>query len=53
MAGKKVEKPKKASETSKVIPTDYKILQELKTMNDTLREMKEILDNIWRERRPS
>jgi len=35
-----------------VVPTDYKILQELKTMNDTLREIKDILDNTWRERRP-
>ncbi len=34
------------------IPTDYKILLELKTMNDTLKEIKTILDNTWRERRP-
>jgi len=35
-----------------VVPTDYKILQELKNMNDTLREIREILDNTWRERKP-
>ncbi|MDD5703881.1 MAG: hypothetical protein PHU23_17745 [Dehalococcoidales bacterium] len=42
-------KPRKPPE---VIPTDYKILQELKTMNDILREIREILDNTWRGRKP-
>jgi len=45
--GKDIEK-----KPTPVIPTDYKILQELKTMNDILREIKDILDNTWRERRP-
>ncbi len=36
-----------------VIPTDEKILQELKLMNDTLNGIKNILDNMWRERRPT
>jgi len=45
--------PKKSPKTPvPIVPTDYKILQELKTMNDTLREMKDILDNTWRDRRP-
>ena len=35
-----------------VVTDEYKILQEMKTMNDTLREIKVILDNTWRERRP-
>ena len=34
------------------IPTDEKILQELKLVNDTLNGIKNILDNMWRERRP-
>jgi len=37
---------------STVIPTDEKILQVLTDMNDTLIEIKDILDNTWRERRP-
>jgi len=47
---KAVQKPMK--QPVSVVPTDYKILQELKNMNDTLREMRDILDNTWRERRP-
>jgi len=52
MAGKKVAKPKKTIGTPKEIPTDYKMLQELKSMNDTLKEIRDILDNTWRERSP-
>lgn len=32
--------------------TDTKILKEIKSTNKLLKEMKEILDGIWRERRP-
>ena len=34
------------------VPTEAKILQQLELMNDTLNGIKNILDNIWRERRP-
>ena len=34
------------------VTTENKILKELKHMNDTLIEIKDIMDNIWRERRP-
>jgi len=51
--------PKKTTENKpakkparRVVPTDKKILQELKTMNSTLKELRDITDNIWRERRP-
>ncbi len=44
---------KKLAKTPAPVVTDeYKILQELKNMNDNLKEIKEILDNMWRERRP-
>ena len=48
---KKPEK-KSAKKPDPVVPTDYKILQELKNANDTLNGIKEILDNMWRERQP-
>ena len=35
------------------VPTDYKMLQELKSISETLRDIKVILDNTWRERRPN
>lgn len=50
---KKPEGAKAVKKPVPVVPTDYKMLQELKTMNDTLREIKDIMDGIWRERRPS
>jgi len=31
---------------------DYKILQELKRINATLKEIRDILDNTWRGRSP-
>jgi len=52
MVGKKVVKPKKTIGTLKPSLADYKILQGIKHTNEILVEMKDILDNIWRERRP-
>jgi len=46
------EKTGKAKEVPREIPNDYKILQELKQVNDNLREIRELLDNMWRERTP-
>lgn len=37
----------------KTKPTDTKILKEIKNTNKLLKEMKELLNNIWTERTPS
>jgi len=37
----------------KVNSNEVKILKELKTMNKTLKDIKTIQDNMWRERLPS
>ena len=50
MAEKTEKKPTKPPAPE--VTVEYKILQELKLMNDTLNGMKNILNNIWRERRP-
>uniref|UniRef100_A0A6M3XT19 Uncharacterized protein n=1 Tax=viral metagenome TaxID=1070528 RepID=A0A6M3XT19_9ZZZZ len=50
---KKPEGVKAVKKPVPVVPTDYKMLQELKHMNETLIEIKDILDNMWRDRRPS
>jgi len=44
------EKPKKIKKVAK--PIEERILKELKTTNETLKEIRLILDNTWREIRP-
>ena len=48
----KTAEKKPTEKSTPVRPTDYKILQELILMNDTLNGIKNILDNMWRDRRP-
>jgi len=43
----------KKKRTRRVIPIDKKILKELTDQGRTLKEIAELLDNIWQERRPS
>ena len=43
---------KETKKPRKVISTEAKILKELKAMNKTMKEIKSIQDNIWRERLP-
>ena len=49
---KKTDVKKAPKKPVPVVPTDYKMLQELKSMNETLRDIKVILDNTWRESLP-
>jgi len=44
-------KPEKVK-PPKPIPTDYKILQELKGIYDILKESRDMLDKIWRQQQP-
>lgn len=52
---KKVEpkvEPKAEPKKRRVSSPEAKVLKELKAMNNTLSEIRLILDNIWRERKP-
>ena len=51
-ATKVEQKVVKKKRTRKVSSPEAKVLKELKTMNNTLSEIKLILDNTWRERKP-
>ena len=43
---------KKTPKAEITIPTDYKILQELKGIHETLLQIRDIQDNIFNERTP-
>ncbi len=43
---------KKVKKPAPVVTDEYKILQELKLVNENLKEIKEILDNTWRDITP-
>uniref|UniRef100_A0A6M3K324 Uncharacterized protein n=1 Tax=viral metagenome TaxID=1070528 RepID=A0A6M3K324_9ZZZZ len=49
---KKVAEKKEPRKPAPGIPIENKILKELVLMNDTLNGMKNILDSMWRERKP-